>query len=156
MKKVVRILVLMLISVYLCGCGEERSSQDLHDYISAVQDKSIDPIKPLPKFLFEFGKPNKKSNINKSYHKKETLAVYSASSLILVGIIMSEKQKWGLVMTPDNSVFKLQVGEKVGQEKAVVVEITNSKVVLIAQVANEKNTKTKKKINLFINPVNAI
>lgn len=68
---------------------------------------------------------------------KEPLESYPLESLKFVGSIEKVKLKYGLIQTPDNNVQQVKVGNYLGQNFGMVMDINESGVVLKEIVQDE-------------------
>lgn len=68
---------------------------------------------------------------------REALESYPLESLKFVGSMEKSKLKYGLIQTPDNSVHQVKVGNYIGQDFGMVVEISESGVALKEVVQDE-------------------
>ncbi|MDZ4099181.1 MAG: pilus assembly protein PilP [Methylophilaceae bacterium] len=68
---------------------------------------------------------------------REALESYPLESLKFVGSMEKSKLKYGLIQTPDNSVHQVKVGNYIGQDFGMVVDISESGVALKEVVQDE-------------------
>ncbi len=62
--------------------------------------------------------------------RKEALEAYPLESLTMVGTLEKAKQRWALVKTPDNNLYRVHNGNYMGQNFGVVAMITDTSVTL--------------------------
>ncbi len=60
-------------------------------------------------------------NLNMS---QDALQRYPLAKLVMVGTLIQDAQTWGLILTPDNVILHVKVGDYLGQTKARVVAIS--------------------------------
>jgi type IV pilus assembly protein PilP len=68
---------------------------------------------------------------------REALEAYPLESLKFVGSMEKSKLEYGLIQTPDNSVHQVKIGNYVGQDFGMVVDITESGIALKEVVQDE-------------------
>ncbi|MBY0544552.1 MAG: pilus assembly protein PilP [Gammaproteobacteria bacterium] len=61
-------------------------------------------------------------------HPKGPLESYPLSQLHLVGTLSKGSEVWGLISTPDGTIYHISNGEYIGQTSAKVVGITPQKL----------------------------
>ena len=66
-------------------------------------------------------------DINRS---KEPLEAYPLESLSMVGTLERGRQRWALVKTPENTLYRVRNGNYMGQNFGVVAMITDTSVTL--------------------------
>jgi type IV pilus assembly protein PilP len=133
--------------VGLAGCGGE-SHQDLRAWM-ADQGKGarghVDPlpqIKPYEPFTynaFDLPDPFKPRKIEPTKgggsklapdltRRREPLEAYPLESLNMVGTLSQGKKMYALVRTPDKDVYQVSVGNYLGQNFGVILDITESEI----------------------------
>lgn len=138
----VRIISLILLSLLiLAACGGEESQQDVQKQVAAIKARPVPPIAPLPpvrpmqKAVYQAGnlpdpfQPAKKitaQDFNRPdlNRKKEPLETFSLDSLQMVGTIKKAGQFWALVKAPDGNIYPVAVGQYMGQNYGLVINIT--------------------------------
>lgn len=142
------ILVIQLcLLIAACGGGEgddldkfmEESAKDMHAKIEPLPE--VKPYVPLQYnadgLLSDPFKPRKAQATNSSGNlqpdmnrPKEALEAYPLESLKYVGSIEKTKLKYALIKTPDNTVQQVKIGNYIGQNFGMVIDITESSVML--------------------------
>ena len=69
---------------------------------------------------------------------KEPLELFGLPSLKVVGSLGDAAKLWALVQDPTGTVTKVKVGDKVGKNFGEVVQVTESKLVIVEKISNEK------------------
>jgi len=141
-----RLLLYAGIGVLLVGCGGE-SHQDLRAWMQeqgkGVKGK-LDPLpqmKPYEPFAynaFDLPDPFKPRKIEAVKggsklapdlnRRKEPLEAYPLESLQMVGTLQRGKNTFALVRTTDKDIYQIKIGNYMGQNFGVVVEITDAEV----------------------------
>lgn len=62
--------------------------------------------------------------------RKEALEAYPLESLKMVGTLEKTRQRWALIKTPDNNLYRVKGGNYMGQNFGVVAMISESSVTL--------------------------
>jgi type IV pilus assembly protein PilP len=62
--------------------------------------------------------------------RKEALEAYPLESLKMVGTLEKARQRWALIKTPDNNLYRVRNGNYMGQNFGVVAMITETSVTL--------------------------
>jgi type IV pilus assembly protein PilP len=62
--------------------------------------------------------------------RKEALEAYPLESLKMVGTLEKARQRWALIKTPDNNLYRVRNGNYMGQNFGVVAMITDTSVTL--------------------------
>ena len=131
------------LAVLLTGCGSD-GGDDLDQFIRDSGNGLKGNVEPLPEVkpyqpiaynpdgaLNDPFKPRKaqvktgggfQPNLNRP---REPLEAFPLESLQLVGIITKGKMKIALIKTPDNTVQQVKIGNYLGQNLGVVVDILN-------------------------------
>ena len=69
---------------------------------------------------------------------KEPLELFGLPSLKVVGSLGDAAKLWALVQDPTGTVTKVKGGDKVGKNFGEVVQVTESKLVIVEKISNEK------------------
>lgn len=137
------LVAIMAVAVLLSGCGREEGDDldqfirdsgkglkgdveplpDVKPYIPVVynpDDALNDPFKPRRAQVKASGF---QPNLNRP---REALEAFPLESLQLVGIITKGKLKIALIKTTENSVQQVRIGNYLGQNLGMVVDITDT------------------------------
>lgn len=142
-----RISSLCLLAVVLSACHGEQGD-DLDKFMRDAANDMQPKIKPLPEVKpylalqynadgtlsdpFRARKASNKSGALQPNMKrpKEAMEAYPLESVKYVGMISKSKLTYALLKTPDNGVQQVKIGNYVGQNYGMVMQITDSEVVL--------------------------
>ena len=147
MKRRALLWVVMAVALALvAGCGGE-SHQDLRAWMQeqgkGVKGKldplpQVKPYEPFAYNAFDLPDPFKPRKIEPVKggsklapdlnRRKEPLEAYPLESLQMVGTLQRGKSTYALVRTTDKDVYQIKVGNYMGQNFGVVVEITDGEV----------------------------
>src|SRR5664279_4136454 len=141
------LIIQLCLLIAACGGGEgddldkfmQESAKDMHARVEPLPEGT--PYVPL---LYNgdgsLSDPfkHKKAQTTKSggdlqpdlNRPKEALEAYPLESLKYVGSIEKAKLKYALIKTPDNTVQQVKIGNYIGQNFGMVINITESSVML--------------------------
>jgi len=142
------LIIQLCILVVACGGGKgddldkfmEESAKGMHAKIEPLPEVKpyvpleynadgllSDPFKPRKAQATNSGSNNLQPDLNRP---KEALEAYPLESLKYVGSIEKTKLKYALIKTPDNTVQPVKIGNYLGQNFGMVIDITDSGVML--------------------------
>lgn len=149
-----RLLSISILSFGLIACSGDQGD-DLDKFIREAPNGMVPKIKPLPEVKpylalqynadgklsdpFRSRKASNKSGMlqpNMS-RPKEPMESYPLESIKYVGQLSKAKLTYALLLTPDNGVQQVKVGNYVGQNFGMVTKITDSEIVLKEIVQDE-------------------
>lgn len=159
----------------LIGC-EEQNFNDLNQYISEVKLRPKGMIKPLPEpkmpepFIFRPEdlrdpfkpiKPTdetaptageaKSSGIRPDTNRrKEELEAFPMESLKMIGTINAKSELWGLVKSSDNTVYRVKVGNYMGQNYGKIIRISPDRIELMEIVPDQPGTWREQQMTLML------
>jgi type IV pilus assembly protein PilP len=131
------------LAIMLAGCGSDQGD-DLDQFIRDSGKGLKGNVEPLPEVkpyvpadfnvdgnLHDPFKPRKaqvksgglQPNLNRP---REALEAFPLESLQLVGLITKGKMKIALIKTPESAVYQVKVGNYMGQNMGIVVDIVES------------------------------
>jgi type IV pilus assembly protein PilP len=132
----------LILAALLAGCGQD-GGDDLDQFIRDAGNGLKGNVEPLPEVvpytpiaynpdgaLHDPFKPRKaevktggfQPNLNRP---REPLEAFPLESLQLVGIITKGKMNVALIKTPENTVQQVKIGNYLGQNLGVIVDIVN-------------------------------
>lgn len=145
----------VLAAMALGGCGGD-GMEDLRGYVEKIKTRPGGRVEPIPEVRpFEFfgysddGRPSPfapwvdqpaaskfsraaagglQPDLNR---RKEPLESYPLDGLKLVGTLDRGKQKWALIAAPDKIVYRVTVGNHLGQADGRIVSIGEDKLTLM-------------------------
>jgi type IV pilus assembly protein PilP len=141
-----RLVVYGGIGLLVAGCGGE-SHQDLRAWMQeqgkGVKGKldplpQVKPYEPFAYNAFDLPDPFKPRKIEPVKggsklapdlsRRKEPLEAFPLESLQMVGTLQRGKNTFALVRTTDKDVYQIKIGNYMGQNFGVVVEITDGEI----------------------------
>lgn len=141
-----RLLVYGGIGLFVAGCGGE-SHQDLRAWMQeqgkGVKGKldplpQVKPYEPFAYNAFDLPDPFKPRKIEPLKggsklapdlaRRKEPLEAYPLESLKMVGTLQRGKSTFALVRTTEKDIYQIKIGNYMGQNFGVVVEITDGEI----------------------------
>jgi type IV pilus assembly protein PilP len=144
------ILIPILVCIGLASCSGEQYS-DLKQFVKDSDNLPHGRVPPLPDVrpyepftydaytLVDPFKPRKieppKSASGGGIQpdltrRKEPLEAYPLENLRMVGTLQQNKTNFALVKTPDNNLFRVKVGNYIGQNFGLISEISESTIKL--------------------------
>lgn len=143
-----RIGVVLLFSVSLLGCGRN-DMDDLRKFMDDTGKNMRGKVEPLPQIqpyapftynAFDLPDPFKPRKLKPAGsggglkpdldRPKEPLEGYSLETLKMVGVIGVDGKLNAIIQTPDKGVYRVHVGNYMGQDFGLISEITDSEVKL--------------------------
>src|SRR3989344_6713562 len=145
----IRLILIIQLCLLIAACGGgkgddldkfmEESAKDMHAKIEPLPE--VKPYVPLQYnadgLLSDPFKPRKAKATNPGGNlqpdlnrPKEALEAYPLESLKYVGSIEKAKLKYALIQIPDNTVQQVKIGNYIGQNFGMVIDITESSVML--------------------------
>lgn len=131
-----------------CGAGEfedlktfvEQSEQGMRGRVDALPQvqvyepmayEAFDLPDPFTPGRGESAKPSAVAGMQPDRARaKEPLEAFPLESLSMVGTLERGKQRWALVKTPENTLYRVRNGNYMGQNFGVVAMITDTSVTL--------------------------
>lgn len=149
MKRQLHLPVLALVCLGLVSCGSERHSE-LKQFVKNSDNLPHSRIEPLPDVkpyepfnydaysLIDPFKPRKIEPPKSAgggpqpdlTRRKEPLEAYPIENLRMVGMLQQNKANYALVKSPDNNLFRVKVGNYLGQNFGLITEISESTIKL--------------------------
>lgn len=159
----------LLASVLLGGCGGEKHS-DLVAFVKESENLPRGRIPPLPEVkpyapieyaAYDLTDPFKPRKIEppKSANRgglapdpnrrREALEAFPLESLKMVGIL-KQKETFGLIRAPDNTLFQVKAGNYLGQNFGRIVAVTESSIKLKEIVQDSNGNWEEKEQTLLL------
>jgi type IV pilus assembly protein PilP len=134
------------------GCGNPRLVE-LEDYVHQVQARTPEPIEPLPDipqiatFVYEpadrrdpFVADTDTNTVvdvvqgdslaPDPLRRKEELEGFALDSLRMVGTLEQNGTRWGLVRTQDGTLYRVRVGNYMGQNNGQITSVKDDAIQL--------------------------
>lgn len=140
--------ILGTLLVASCGGGE---FSDLKEFVDQSGEGLHGRVEPLPQVAayepmtydaFDLPEPFQPRKIEPDKagvssgpapdlnRRKEALEAYPLESLKMVGTLEKARQRWALIKTPDNNLYRVKNGNYLGQNFGVVAMISETSVTL--------------------------
>ena len=139
---------LLLVSMLTgCGSGEfedlnrfvEESKQGLRGRVEPLPE--VKPFEPFAYNAFDLSDPFKPRQLGKAQaagsgpapdvnRRKEALEAYPLESLKMVGTLEQKQVRHALIKTPDSNLYRIRVGNYMGQNFGIITAISDSAVTL--------------------------
>jgi type IV pilus assembly protein PilP len=142
-------LVVLLLALGLGACGSEfqdlkqfvdESGQGLRGRVETLPQ--VKPYEPMAYEAFDLADPFAPRKIEPEKtaaaggvlpnldRRKEALEAYPLESLKMVGTLEQGPQRWALIKTPDNNLYRVRNGNYMGQNFGVVAMISETSITL--------------------------
>jgi type IV pilus assembly protein PilP len=175
-RKSVNLRIACLVSLaLLTGCSNNDFS-DLTQYIAEVKLRPKGTIKPLPEikvvepFIFKPEdlrdpfKPIKPSELvgedaNAAHgsgikpdttRRKEELEAFPIETLKMIGTVNMKSNLWGLVKSADKTVYRVRVGNYMGQNYGKIIRISPDKIELMEIVPDQPGTWREQQMSIML------
>ena len=149
-------VLLTVVTLVLSACGSQQHS-DLDAYVQDVKRKTKGRIEPLPEVKTyesevydaaelrdpftpyaeepseELTVPGPVPDMNR---KREALEAFPLDSLAFVGHLERDGTLWGLVQAPDDSIYRVSVGNHLGKNYGEILNISESTISLKEIIPN--------------------
>jgi type IV pilus assembly protein PilP len=164
-------LLLWFMSLLVAGCSG-RDLSDLEAYVAEVQARpkgAIEPmpaIKPMETFVFDpeglrdpFApeKPTAPpqvvvgSGVRPDPNRpREALEAYALDSLQMKGTLKKDEILWGLVQTPEGTLYRVKPGNYMGQNHGRIVQISDDRIELVEIVPDAPGTWRERPASLAL------
>ena len=151
------LLLLLAAPFFLAACSGEQHS-DLQTYVKKVKARKGKPIKPLPEIkpyeTFVYLDEDRRDPFSQYLEevrselaedsgirpdidrKREALEEFPLDSLKYVGTLEKKGIVWALVSAPDETVYRVQVGNHMGTNYGEILEITETEIKLKEIIPN--------------------
>jgi len=159
----------------LAGCSEDDFS-DLNQYIAEVKVRPKGTIKPLPEikvvnpFIFKPEdlrdpfKPIKPVEVADEgtgtstgggikpdmSRRKEELEAFPIETLKMIGTVNMKSNLWALVKSADKTVYRVRVGNYMGQNYGKIIRISPDKIELMEIVPDKPGTWREQQLSILL------
>jgi type IV pilus assembly protein PilP len=157
----VRVLVALCMLSLLAACGDDVNA-DLQQYIKTVKARKPGRIEPLPEIkqieTFVYVAGDRRSPFSPAQEaeqeqdaqegnglspdfnrRKEELEQFPLDSIRMVGTVDLNDTMWGLVKTKDKTIYRVKVGNYMGQNHGQITNISEDKIELTEIVPKKPN-----------------
>jgi len=157
------VLAVMAACLLIAGCGSGKMS-DLEEYVEQVKAREPGPIEPLPQirqvdtFIYEPGGRRNPFAVETQgeetaptitaaaggiapdpLRRKEELEQYALDSLRMTGSLQQDDVIWGLIRSPEGTLYRVRVGNYMGQNNGQITRISEEQIELIEIVPDGIN-----------------
>lgn len=147
-----RVLLALGILALVASCGDD-GMQDLRQFVKKVKAKKPGRIEPLPEIkqieTFVYVPGNRRNPFMPAQpaeseevvqeddglapdpnRRKEELEQFPLDSIRMVGTVDKDETTWGLVKTADKTIYRVKVGNYMGQNHGQITSITEDRIEL--------------------------
>lgn len=161
-----RLVILMILLLTACSenhqpSGSKQSIQQLH--LQAIKPLAAAPeLHPFIIVAYQisvgrnpFQMPSFQSASGKApdmAREKTALERFAISDLRMVGILASKHKRWALIKAPDGRLYKLAVGEYIGQDYGKVIGVDDNKLRIEQSVIDDNHWQQHQVVLHLVNP----
>jgi type IV pilus assembly protein PilP len=170
MKHLIALLVAGLLCIALSGCSSD-GMDDLREFVKNAYADKKPKVEPLPdikmqeSFIYNptnlpdpFAMLNLRPQGQKGAggprpdpnRRKEPLEDYPLDSLKMVGTLMRGKQVWAVIQAPDSTVYRVQLGDHMGQNSGMITKITEEKINLVELIQGASGDWVEREASLSL------
>ena len=153
----------------LAGCGGEKHS-DLRTFVKDSDKLPVSRIPPLPEVkpyapieyaAFDLTDPFKPRKIEPPKNspqsgglqpdvnrRREPLEAYPLEALKMVGVL-KQKEAFGLIRTPDNTLFQVKAGNYLGQNFGRITAVSDEAIKL-KEIVQDSNGNWEEKVQTLL------
>lgn len=133
---------LVITCTFLSGCGSQDHFEDLSDYMTKLKDTRM--IKKIPVKNLEITIPTPASyeaaslrepfslisseENNPTSKASEPLLKYAVTMLRFVGTLIDDGKTTAFVLTPDNMMYQVRVGDVIGDQYGKILAISETEM----------------------------
>ncbi len=167
-----RILLALGVLSLVVSCGDD-GMQDLRQFVKKVKARKPGRIEPLPEikqietFVYIPGDrrnpfmPTQESDAEEvaqeeggltpdPNRRKEELEQFPLDSIRMVGTVDLNDTVWGLVKTADKTIYKVKVGNYMGQNHGQITSITEDKIELTEIIPKKPRGFTERQASVSL------
>lgn len=144
------IITALTVGLAACGGGQhddlvnfvQEAGQGMRGKVDALPE--VKPYEPFPYEAFDLSEPFKPRKLKSSApsaggggglqpdmnRRKEPLEAYELEKLKMVGSLQQGKMMYALIKAPDNSLYRVKIGNYMGVNYGIVTNITELQVAL--------------------------
>ncbi len=136
----------------LASCSSNDGVKNAQSYVAEVKLRPQSKVEPLPELVVfkpfaylarDLRNPFKPTLIEQNKENgpdtdrlKQPLEAFPLDSLRMVGTLGQNERMWAIVAAPDGSVFRVTLGNYIGQNFGRVQDIKKDKIILTETVPN--------------------
>lgn len=109
----------------------------------------------MPKAVMQYQADNLRSPFQPAVDRSvitQPLQAFALTALRMVGVLHKQNKIWALLATPSNKVYPVAVGDKLGLQQGLVMEITQDRV-LVVETVTEAGSVRKHEVLLRLSRV---
>ncbi len=107
------------------------------------------PIKPVDPGTEETNRPND-NRIKPPVHRKEELEAFPIETLKMIGTVKMKSNLWALVKSSEKTVYRVQVGNYMGQNYGKIIRISPDKIELMEIVPDQPGTWREQQMSIML------
>lgn len=170
MKRANCLIMMLLLSTLLTACEGDSSYSDLEAFVSTAGEGLVGHIDPLPEIksyesfaytAFEIPSPFAPRKNEQAQHassdlqpdlnrRKEFLESYPLESLQMVGSLEQNEIFYGVIKSPEGTLYRVAVGNYLGQDFGQIRQISESEIRLREIIQDGVNEWTERISTLML------
>lgn len=127
----------IVITLTLTGCGNRKALKQVQAYVEQTRQAAMQPKKSsilkdlVPPTPVTFTATNARSPFvigvtTNPFESVHPLQSYPVSALRFKGTVTQEDNTWAFVLAPDNKLYQLKLGDKIGDHYGKIIKISPS------------------------------
>lgn len=142
-----RVIIVLTLCLSMAGCDNQAKIEETKNFITQTAQQSMVNAQKVELLQFKheevtynpkntrdpFQTPSEATLIQRNL-QGTILLQYSINSLTLIGVLEQGPRLWGLIKAPDNHLYKIKIGDRVGNTGAVVTHISQDQVTFVEQI----------------------
>lgn len=125
----------------LAGCGKNDANKAVADFMKQARTEIPTPKAPEPLSAEDFTTTFQTVETRDPFTSLETMSnskkypnsilqQYTLESLRLIGVLEHGAKKWAVITAPDEKIYRITVGTRIGKQQSLVTKITPNTVFL--------------------------
>lgn len=140
--------------ITLVACGHSGEQKELDQYMAQVKAKPPKPVPSLPAMRTPIPVVYNGENYRNPFlapllattKPKQPLEAFPLDSLKWVGILNEEKKTWALIVAPNGIVYRVSMGDHMGQNQGAIINISSQGLELEERIPDSAGWHKKKTI----------
>lgn len=132
---------LLALGLGLGGCSKQKAKTAVNDFMNKVRSEMPPTKAPTPIPAENFATTFQTTDTRDPFSSLDAVAAaknypnsilqqYTLDSLRLVGILEHGKKKWAMLSAPDEKIYRISIGTRIGKQQSLVTKITGNSVVV--------------------------
>lgn len=147
-----RIALLLLAAGTLAGCGGNAS--DLEEYVKSLKQSTVQPSwkpdspTPVSYQSARLRSPFETTQAVTKEGRANPLQAYPVTMLRFAGTVSGTNETMAYVLTPDNMVWQVRVGDRIGDHAGKIIAIDQGQITVMEMDQEAGKAPTGRKVTL--------